>query len=83
MYAQAQTLTPSRSSGADSHGPDRTKPVATKEYWLQKYTARIFNQFLRGGTPLGIASACTVKVKNDLAKLYDDPLKRMFIEATY
>lgn len=54
-----------------------------KERWLQKYASRILTVWSRWQTPLGVAYAYSNKIKMDLGRFYDDPLKRMFIEATY
>jgi len=58
-------------------------PSVSKEKWLQKYASQLLELWLQWQTPLGIAYAYTNQIKEDLAKFYDDPLKRMFIEATY
>ena len=55
----------------------------SKEKWLQKYASRILRLWSQWQTPLGVAGAYTNQIKQDLAKFYEDPLKRMFIEATY
>ena len=54
-----------------------------KEDWTEKYAGKILKQFCRWRTPLGVASIYADKLKRDLALFYEDPLKRMFIEATY
>ena len=54
-----------------------------KERWLHKYATRILMVWSRRQTVLGVANAYTQKIKMDLERFYDDPLKRMFIEATY
>jgi hypothetical protein len=53
-----------------------------KEKWLQKYASRILMAWSHW-PPLGAACAYTHKIKRDLGRFYDDPLKRMLIEATY
>ena len=54
-----------------------------KEKWLQKYASRILTVWAQWQTPLGVACTYTDKIKKDLARFYDDPLKMMFIEASY
>ena len=44
---------------------------------------RILKHFTRWQTPLGVAPAYIGRLREDLTSFYDDPLKRMFIEATY
>lgn len=82
MNAQTLQVTNSRFR-IDSHRPEEMKPVTARESWLQEYAGRILGHFLQWQTPLGIAPAYAGKVKSDLAEFYDDPLKRMFIEATF
>ena len=55
----------------------------SKEKWLQRYASRILRLWSKWQTPLGIASVYTDQIKQDLSKFYEDPLKKMFIEATY
>lgn len=69
--------------GTGSHDSQRPTPDTTKEGWLQKYASRILMVWSRWQTPLGVAPAYTDRIKKDLARFYDDPLKRMFIEASY
>ena len=66
-----------------SHDPQRPTPDTRKEKWLQKYASRILTHWSQWQTPLGVACAYTDKIKTDLGRFYDDPLKKMFIEATY
>jgi hypothetical protein len=54
-----------------------------KNKWLQKYSCHLLRLWLQWQTPLGIAGAYSEQIKEDLAIFYEDPLKRMFIEATY
>ena len=54
-----------------------------KEKWLQEYAFRILMVWSHWQTPLGVAGAYVHKIKMDLGRFYDDPLKRMLIEATY
>ena len=55
----------------------------SKGEWIQQHAERIHALWFQWQTPLGIAYKYVEQIKKDLAKLYDDPLKRNFIEATY
>jgi len=57
-------------------------PIA-KERWIHKYAIRILNRYRQWESPLGVASTYLTRIKEDLVVFYDDPLKRMFIEASY
>jgi len=54
-----------------------------KQKWLQKYSLHLLDQWFQWQTPLGITYAYTKQIREDLVEFYEDPLKRMFIEATY
>lgn len=54
-----------------------------KKKWIEKYSLRLLKLWLRWQTPLGVASTYTQQIEKDLAKFYDEPLKRIFIETTY
>ena len=69
--------------GITNQVSDKTESVASKEMWLQKYASRILEHWSQWQSPLGVACDYTEKIKKDLIRFYDDPLKRMFIEATY
>ena len=68
---------------ASPHNHQESMLDTQKERWLQKYASRILTVWSHWQTPLGVACAYTHKIKIDLGRFYDDPLKRMFIEATY
>ena len=55
----------------------------SKEKWLETYASRILARWSQWQTPLGVAYAYTNQIKTDLCRFYDNPLKKMFIEATY
>jgi hypothetical protein len=55
----------------------------SKDEWIQYHAKRIHTFWLQWQTPLGIAYKYVEQIKKDLAKFYDDPLKRNFIETTY
>ena len=68
---------------ASPHNLQKSMREAHKEKWLQKYAYRILTVWSYWQTPLGVAGVYVNKIKMDLGRFYDDPLKRMFIEATY
>ena len=57
--------------------------IPRKEQWVQQYADRMLESWTNWQTSLGVACSYIEQLKEDLAKLYDDPLKRMFIESTY
>ena len=69
----------------DLHYLHRLSPESDmgKKKWLQKYSCRLLRLWLQRGAPLGVPPVYIRQIKEDLAKFYDDPLKRMFIETTY
>ncbi|MBN2314638.1 MAG: hypothetical protein JXM79_11965 [Sedimentisphaerales bacterium] len=83
MNTQKETL--NTDNGFDTRSHNHREPVhdTQKERWLQTYASRILMAWSHWQTPLGVACAYTHKIKMDLARFYDDPLKRMLIEATY
>lgn len=62
---------------------NNTDSEIKKRKWLQKYSRCLLDHWLQWQTPLGVANAYTKKIREDLIEFYEDPLKRMFIEATY
>jgi len=83
MITQKEISNRNKRSGSSSHDPRRPTPDINREKWLQKYASRILMVWSQWQTPLGVACAYTDKIKMDLTRFYDDPLKRMFIETTY
>ncbi len=83
MGTQRETSHTGNCFATDSR--DHPKPIQDthKETWLQEYASRILVVWSQWQTPLGVACAYTDKIKMDLGRFYDDPLKRLFIEATY
>ncbi len=68
-------------NGNDSSHPEQ-KSMAKKD-WVQYYANRMFKLWTKWQTSLGVAQEYLEKIKEDLAKLYDDPLERSLIETTY
>ena len=83
MNTQKETLHTDNSFDTSSRNHQESMRDTQKERWLQKYTSRILMAWSHWQTPLGMACTYTHKIKMDLGRFYDDPLKRMFIEATY
>jgi hypothetical protein len=83
MIAQKEISKSNDHLTTDSHDPQRPTPNTNKEKWLQKYASRILMVWSQWQSPLGVAPTYTNRIKTDLARFYDDPLKKMFIEATY
>ncbi|MFC1636454.1 hypothetical protein ACFL5Z_16615 [Planctomycetota bacterium] len=83
MNKQKETSHTDNSLDTNSHNHQESMRDTQKERWLQKYASRILMVWSHWQTPLGVAYANTHKIKMDLGRFYDDPLKRMFIEATY
>ena len=54
-----------------------------KRKWLRKYSRRLLRLWRQRQTPLGVAPVYIGQIEKDLARFYDDPLKRRFIETTY
>jgi len=83
MNTQKETSHTDNSLDASRHDHQESMRDTQKERWLQKYASRILMVWSHWQTPLGVAYVYTQKIKMDLGRFYDDPLKRMFIEATY
>jgi hypothetical protein len=83
MNTQKETLHTDNSSDTSSHNHQESMRDTQKERWLQKYASRILMVWSHWQPSLGAAYTYTHKIKMDLGRFYDDPLKRMFIEATY
>jgi hypothetical protein len=83
MYTHTERLGSSRHRVDIPHDSRAVELAIDKERWIQRYAVRILNRYLHWQTPLEVATACASRLRNDLAALYDDPMKRMFIEASY
>jgi hypothetical protein len=70
----------------DTHRKDTAlsdRHPAGKEQWIQQHADQMLQHWLRWGTPLGIAPSYITKLRQDLARCYDQPLLRTFIERSY
>jgi len=54
-----------------------------KEMWIQKYAVRILVRFRQRRTLLTVSNTDLTRLKADLEVFYDDPVKRLSIEASY
>jgi hypothetical protein len=54
-----------------------------KKEWIQHYADRMLKLWLTWQTPLGVAREFVEQLKLNLEEFYSEPLKKMFIEATY
>ena len=68
---------------AETRGPGRSQIRMCKEEWVQHYADRMLSLWRAWQTRLGVARGYAEQLKVDLGKLYDEPLKKMFIETTY
>ena len=83
MTAQNEILNSDNHSSIRPDDTQRQISATDKERWLQKYASRILMVWSQWQSPLGVTRNYTNKIKLDLVSFYDDPLKKMFIEATY
>lgn len=83
MNTHIRTACCNEGPAARLNGPKTVVPDLEKDNWTQKHAVRILKLWLKWETPLGVARAYASKIRSDLAEFYEDPLKRMFIEATY
>jgi hypothetical protein len=70
-------------SGLHSHQIVDAGTDIEKKRWIQKYSQRILKQWLRRQSSLGVARTYAEQIEKDLARFYDNPLKKIFIETTY
>ena len=77
-----------KTNADQAHDPPRaggrsTTGTGTKRAWVQRYADRMFALWLERQTCLGVTRQYLEQLREDLARWYDEPLKRTFIEATY
>ena len=75
-------------NASQSYGPariieDPRSGDSSKKAWVQRYADRMFSLWLKRQTCLGVTRHYMEQLRQDLTKWYDEPLRRMFIEATY
>lgn len=83
MNRYAETVNEIEGCVAEIHEPGKLQVQMCKEEWIQHYADRMITLWLKWQTRLGVAWDYVEQLKTDLAELYEEPLKRMFIEATY
>jgi hypothetical protein len=54
-----------------------------KEMWIQEYAVRILFRFRQRRALLTVSNTDLTRLKADLEVFYDDPVKRLSIEASY
>ena len=54
-----------------------------KEMWIHKYAVRILFRFRQRPTLLTVSNTDLTRLKADLEVFYDDPVKKLSIEASY
>ena len=84
MNADTETALTERCN-TDSYPLTKTtaKPPTGKKKWIQHYANRMLRLWLTWQTPLGVAREFAEQLKLNLEEFYSEPLKKMFIEATY
>ena len=83
MNRHAETVSEIEGCDAEVRKPGKLQVQMCKEEWIQYYADRMLTLWLKWQTRLGVAWDYVEQLKTDLAELYEEPLKRMFIEATY
>ncbi len=64
-------------------GQQTARPSVAKQEWIRLHAGHMLQYWLKWGTPLGVAPSYVAKLERDLARCYDQPLLRSFIERTY
>ena len=64
-------------------GDSPTPKTNLKRAWVQRYADRMFAVWAERQTCLGVTRCYIRQLRQELAEWYDEPLKKMFIEATY
>jgi len=70
-------------SDADVHKLNKSPHHMCKDEWIQHYAERMLKLWLVWQTRLGVAQDYVEQLKANLAELYEEPLKKVFIEKTY
>jgi len=58
-------------------------PAIGKQEWVQQHANHMLRCWRQRHAPLGVAPSYVTKLEEDLARCYDEPLLRTFIERTY
>jgi hypothetical protein len=83
MKRHDQTVSKPEGCAVEVREPRKLHVQMGKEEWIQHYANRMLTLWLKWQTRLGVAWEYMEQLKVDLAELYEEPLKRMFIETTY
>jgi hypothetical protein len=83
MRTNVETTNKIEGNNADARKSEKSTHHMCKEEWIRHYAERMLKLWLTWQTRLGVARDYVEQVKADLTELYEDPLKRMFIETTY
>ena len=70
-------------SDTSTSNPEKSQIRMCKEEWIQHYADRMLGLWQVWQTSLGVARGYVEQLKTDLAELYEEPLKRTFVETTY
>ncbi len=83
MKSDARNINAGQPDSSDSVSQSPASSASGKKAWVQRYADRMFSLWLRRQTCLGVTRHYMAQLRQDLARWYDEPLKKMFIEATY
>jgi hypothetical protein len=85
MSGQCSGVILSANPAEDRHLVERATAdhAIAKQQWVRRHATQMLQCWLRWQTPLGIAPGYVAKLERDLARCYDQPLLRTFIERTY
>ena len=85
MIAYANTVNTKQSCniGSGNRKKATSKTQMPKNTWIRHYADRMFRGLQRWQGPLGISRDYVEKIREDLTALYDNPLKRIWVETTY
>jgi hypothetical protein len=64
-------------------GVQTEKQRPSKDEWIRHYAGKVLHLWHQWQTPLGVGRDYVEHISQELSSLYEEPLKRAFIEATY
>jgi hypothetical protein len=70
-------------SAHSGDGATDVDPAVSKQQWVQQHANHMLQHWRQWHAPLGVAPSYIAKLEEDLAKCYDQPLLKTFIERTY
>jgi hypothetical protein len=83
MNRHAETINNIDGYEAKTQQSEKTQLNMCKEEWIRHYAGQMLKLWQAWQTRLGVARDYVEQLKADLSELYEEPLKRMFIETTY